>query len=476
MGNVQLSLLDNRLTEDAGRSLMFHWDQTGWWYGVSPKDGEEPRVLRHVRVQSDDGSGWKDIYVGLARGPYLILDGGRCKITDAFRIRCENTFTDDGATLASPYCEPIRLAKPAAPRDLSVRYDDPNEDNYLYLQWEHDYQSATHFAVQHRLSGSDEWKDAASGTSWRAAATTYTGPFGDRVKYYEMLSDGLEYDFRVRAEVRLDDPRQEVYGKSFSRGFGPAVDGPVVASVWVTLFGVLNPALAPTRVNALPVAPEEPDGLPTIRVEWEDNRTHDHGTGYLVERRLVNGGDWREVGRVPGEATTFHDPHAEPDVDYIYRITAMQDGTPLAGTRTEDRHDVRASHYVHLTSEPAAGHDIFRDGPFVMRTIEMNNPHAYVVTEFAVDIQFNSTLARPGDWARVRATTNGDFTYEKHVWIDADGVTQRTEERYGYPQYSEPCECKGQPPHYRFLYPTQSDDVEIRIEGVTNTAARAVVR
>ena len=470
---VDLRLLDPWNTEGAGRGLVLGWDQTVF-FAVRAVEAA-PAIVRRVRVQADDGSGWRDLHVGPYDGPYVVLDGEGLRPTNAFRVRRENRFTGDGSVVASPWSSPVRIPPPAPPRDLSVRHEDPHEDNHLYLEWEHDFGDATHLAVQHRPAGGD-WRDAATATSWREAATTYAGPFEKRVAYVDVLPDGLAYDFRVRAEIRLDDPRREACGESFDRPLGPADDRPAVPSEWVVLRGVLNPILAPSHVNAVAVPPGRPGGSPTIRVEWRDNRSHQDGTGSLIERRPADGDGWREVGRAPGGAEAFHDRSVDPSATYFYRVTATQDADAPAGARTADHNDVTAADHVHLRP-PATRprpHDVFRDGPLVMRATEMNAPHAYVEIEFAADVALNPATADADDWALIRATANGDLLYEKLVWIDPADGTQAGEQRYGYPWSSDPCDCRGQPPHHRVSYPTQADDVTVRIEGETNASPRAM--
>lgn len=77
---------------------------------------------------------------------------------------------------------------------------------------------------------------------------------------------------------------------------------------------------APTLDEITRLSPTE------ARVTWD---TIPGATGYKIERRAVGGNDWQQVAMV-GDVTSFVDSTLQPGVDYVYRISAVNDEGPSA--------------------------------------------------------------------------------------------------------------------------------------------------
>ncbi len=77
---------------------------------------------------------------------------------------------------------------------------------------------------------------------------------------------------------------------------------------------------APTLDEITRLSPTE------ARVTWD---TIPGATGYKIERRAVGSDNWQQVAMV-GDVTSFVDTTLQPGVDYVYRISAVNDEGPSA--------------------------------------------------------------------------------------------------------------------------------------------------
>jgi hypothetical protein len=70
---------------------------------------------------------------------------------------------------------------------------------------------------------------------------------------------------------------------------------------------------APSNLTAEPL-----DG--GAHLTWHDNS--DNEAEFMIERKMM-GEDWKTVGMVPFNSTSFHDPNLMNDATYMYRVMAM---------------------------------------------------------------------------------------------------------------------------------------------------------
>ena len=70
---------------------------------------------------------------------------------------------------------------------------------------------------------------------------------------------------------------------------------------------------APSDLKAEPL-----DG--GAHLTWKDNS--DNEAEFMIERKM-EGEDWKNVGMVPFNTTSFHDPNLMTDATYMYRVMAM---------------------------------------------------------------------------------------------------------------------------------------------------------
>jgi RHS repeat-associated protein len=68
-------------------------------------------------------------------------------------------------------------------------------------------------------------------------------------------------------------------------------------------------------------------GISQINLSWSDNSNQE--TGFKIERKALNFGDWIEIGYKPANQTSYADPSVTSGTEYLYRVRAYHDSTTL---------------------------------------------------------------------------------------------------------------------------------------------------